>query len=146
MGQVSRWLGSVYIDANVVIYTIEKLRPFLDVHRFVFERADKGEIKLVTSQISLNECLAKPVADGNVALIDAYLTFVADRPSLAVVPTSRAICIEAAKLRAAQNLKLPDALHVATALQSGCAVFLGNDRRIKSVPGLTVEYWDDLEV
>lgn len=45
--------------------------------------------------------------------------------------------VEASRLRAAAGgLKLPDAIHVATALKHRCEVFLSNDQSIGSVPGL----------
>jgi predicted nucleic acid-binding protein len=33
------------------------------------------------------------------------------------------------------DLKLPDAIHAATALSSQCTTFLTNDQRFQSVPG-----------
>lgn len=39
----------------------------------------------------------------------------------------------AAEVRALTGLKIPDALQVATALQTGCTAFVTNDRQIPSV-------------
>ena len=50
---------------------------------------------------------------------------------LAMVPVSRTILIDAARLRANSGLRLPDAIHVATAVAAGCPIFLSNDRRLK---------------
>jgi len=52
---------------------------------------------------------------------------------LQVVPVSREILVSAAQTRS-QNLclKLPDAIHFATAKDRGCQVFLTNDRRLKT--------------
>lgn len=46
--------------------------------------------------------------------------------------------IEAARLRAVTNLRLPDAIHGATAILSGCQTFLTNDRRLAALPGVDV--------
>ena len=60
-----------------------------------------------------------------------------------MVPITRALLIEAARLRASSRLKLPDAIHLATALQYECPVFLTNDTRIRPLPGLDVLYLSD---
>jgi predicted nucleic acid-binding protein len=44
----------------------------------------------------------------------------------------------AAQLRAATGAKTPDALHLVSALGAGCKIFITNDRRLPTVPGLRV--------
>jgi predicted nucleic acid-binding protein len=59
--------------------------------------------------------------------------------SLLVIPVSKALWIDAATLRARNtNLKLPDAVHAATAIANGAHDFISNDGRFKSVSGLRV--------
>ena len=41
-------------------------------------------------------------------------------------------------LRAQYNIRIPDALQIATALESGATVFVTNDRRLKKVQDLHV--------
>jgi predicted nucleic acid-binding protein len=41
-------------------------------------------------------------------------------------------------LRATYKIKLPDALHIATAIENDIEVFLTNDREIPSIPEITV--------
>lgn len=49
------------------------------------------------------------------------------------MPVSRSILIEAAKIRsAAGNVRLPDAIHLATAVSTGCDTVLTNDRTLAS--------------
>lgn len=55
-----------------------------------------------------------------------------------MIPVSRQILIEAAKLRASINIKLPDAIHAATALLTQSSTFLTNDQRFRNVPDLLV--------
>jgi predicted nucleic acid-binding protein len=55
---------------------------------------------------------------------------------LAVVPIERSILIEAAKLRAQLKLRLPDAIHIATAIATDCPTVLSNDRRLQAPPGV----------
>jgi predicted nucleic acid-binding protein len=44
----------------------------------------------------------------------------------------------AAQLRAATGLETPDALQLVSALGAGCKMFVTNDRRLPSIPGLHV--------
>jgi len=43
---------------------------------------------------------------------------------------SNEIADQAARIRAATNLQLPDAIHIATALVAGAEAFLTNDRQL----------------
>ncbi|MGB7087656.1 MAG: PIN domain-containing protein [Phormidesmis sp.] len=52
------------------------------------------------------------------------------------VPISRSILIRAAAIRASTKLKLPDAIHAATAITTGCTTFLTNDKQFKTVKRL----------
>jgi predicted nucleic acid-binding protein len=45
---------------------------------------------------------------------------------------------EAARIRAATGLKLPDSIHVATARRNECAVFVTNDASLAHQAGIQV--------
>lgn len=57
---------------------------------------------------------------------------------LSVVPVDRAILVRAARPSPDLGLKLPDAIHVASAAAAGCDVLLSNDRRIKAPAGIAL--------
>ena len=57
---------------------------------------------------------------------------------LVVAPVSRAVLVEAARLRPTTRMKLPDAIHAATARLSGSTVLLTNDAGIAAVAGVEV--------
>ncbi len=133
-----------YLDANVIIAIVEG-NSDLSPAQFEFVSAiDSGRLMAVTSELTLSECLVKPMADRNVDAISAYMNFLDGREGFPVLPISREILIEAARLRSELGGKLPDAIHVATALQAGCGTFLTNDRRIKTTTKLKSVWWDEL--
>lgn len=138
MGLSALPVGSrVYLDANVWIYALEGYAAYAVPLKALFARIDSGEITAITSALTLAEVLVKPFADGNPALQQLYAETLQDRPSLSVVPLTRTVLIEAARLRAQHAaLKMPDALHAATALTSGAKYFLSNDARFATVPNL----------
>lgn len=136
MGSVSRIAGrKAYLDVNVFIYALEGFPEFDGVLEELFAAIDKAAVKAVTSELSLAEALIKPFQTGNVQHQAVYDFAIRNRKAFEVVPVSRSILVEAARLCATTGLKLPDAIHVTTALQSGCSVFLTNDEGIKH-PGL----------
>lgn len=61
-----------------------------------------------------------------------------------IAALDRGECSKAARLRALTRIKLPDAIHGATALQRSCSSFLTNDDRL-TIPGIEMLRWSDLE-
>ena len=92
-----------------------------------------GEVLVVTSELTLAETLVGPIKTNNLLIQQTYRSFLTTTAVLEVVPISRRILEEAAQLRATSKLKLPDAIHLATALQSQCDSFLTNDVVYKSL-------------
>jgi predicted nucleic acid-binding protein len=127
----------IYLDANVWIYALEGYSAFAVPLTALFARIDAGELIAITSEFTLAEVLVKPFADRNVALQERYLETLQNRRSLRIVPMTHNILIAAARLRAQlPALKMPDALHAATALENGAGIFISNDVRLATVPGL----------
>lgn len=133
-----------YLDANVVISVIEATRAYGATQARFIRRIDDGEVEAVTSELTLAECLVKPFADRDLKAIGAYLTFLDGRTELPTIAVSRDVLLEAARWRGATAMKLPDAIHVATAVSARCDRFVTNDRRIKLPDGLAPVWWDRL--
>ena len=128
--------GSVYIDANSVIYAVEKVEPYKALLDPLWLAARSGQISLVTSDLTWLETLTKPLRDSNTALEMLFRAFLTAK-EVRLIPATLAIWEQAAKLRPL-GLKTPDALHAATGLSAGCALFLTNDSVFTRVPGLPV--------
>jgi predicted nucleic acid-binding protein len=128
----------VYLDTNVFIYAIEGYPEFVDELNEFFDSIDAGNLRAFTSELTLAEVLVRPLRDANLEIQTAYQQALQSSEGLEVVPVSRDVLIEAARLRAVANLRLPDAIHGATAILTGCETFLTNDRRLAAVPGVEV--------
>jgi predicted nucleic acid-binding protein len=145
LGTIRERLGpKVYLDANFFIYALEAMAPWARVAGEVLASLDGGQLAAVTSELSLAECLVKPLELGRADVAGAYLELLKDHRFLSVTPVTREILIEAARLRGLSRIKLPDAIHAATALQKGCSSFLTNDDRLR-IEGLDVVRWHELE-
>lgn len=78
------------------------------------------------SVISAAELLVRPMRVGPAqhAYMHAFLT---SFPNLTVLPVDLTVAIQAATVRASTNLRLPDALIVASGLLAGCQAIVSND-------------------
>lgn len=130
---------TAYLDINLFIYAVEVYEPEQDFVRELFAALERGEFAAVTSELTLAEVLVQPLALGRADVAATYTELLQASDRLAIMPVDRAILIEAARQRAASGVRLPDAIHVATALAAGCKVFFSNDRRLELPPGIRRE-------
>jgi hypothetical protein len=62
--------GAVYVDANAVIYAVEKIEPYRSLLEPLWSAAQAGRLRLITSELTWLETLTKPLREGN-ALLEA---------------------------------------------------------------------------
>ena len=85
----------------------------------------------------------KPLRDGNTKIEMQYRElFWAN--AVRLQEASYQVFEDAARLRAETGLAIPDALHAATALRVGCALFITNDTDFRRVDGLLIVVLDTL--
>lgn len=128
--------GSVYVDANTVIYAVENIEPYASFLAPLWTAAKTGQVAIVTSELTWLETLTKPLRDGDAPLELLFRAFLNAR-EVRMMPASLAIWEQAARLRGL-GLKTPDALHAATGMASGCSLFLTNDAAFTRVSNLPV--------
>ena len=133
-------------DTAPIIYFLERHPSYFDRVKLILEKVADGAIKGVGSTLLLAEVLVLPISNGKNDLAKIYEAKLTRSPNFQVEPVSVSIARLAAELRSKHNLKTPDALHIATALDSGCDAFLTNDRALKRVSELTILVLDDLEL
>ena len=132
MGEVATLTGkTVYLDTNVIVYAIEGLDEHREFLEALFQLIDAGATAAITSELTLAEALVKPIQVGRQDIIELYHDLLQNSVRLTVLPIDRAVLIEAARYRATFGIRLPDAIHVATAIAGGCQVFLTNDQRLR---------------
>jgi predicted nucleic acid-binding protein len=103
-------------------------------------------LTVYASVLTLTEVLMKPIQAKNSNLQKEYRDLLLNTQNVSTIAVDSIIAIKAAELWAAYNLKTPDALHVASAIVSGCDAFLTNDSGIKRVTEIKVLILDELEV
>lgn len=135
--------GAVYVDTMAVIYSVERNEPYLTLLAPLWRQAEAGQFVVVCSELVIAETLVRPLRDGHVEVESAFRAVFA-APEVRLVPATRRLWEDTARLRAEAGLKTPDALHAATALREGCDLFVTNDTYFRRVHGLPVVVLDDL--
>lgn len=145
MGSIERFLEKrLFIDTAPIIYFIEGKHEFKDRLFKIFEGNEKGKFQLQTSVITLTEVLVRPLKLGRKDLARQYESILLNSPFFDIYQIDIVSAITAAELRATHNIKTPDALQIATALNHGADFFLTNDKALKSVNEIEVLLPQDL--
>jgi len=123
----------VYLDTNCLVFMKEAFGERADLLVDLVEVASHTSPgRLVSSELTLAETLVRPIARRDAGLIQFYEQTLRPGGWLAVEPVSWAVLRDAAEVRALHgSTKLPDAIHIATALSSGCVYFLSDDLGLK---------------
>lgn len=135
--------GLVYLDANPVIYSVERHLVYGPLLEPLWRAAKANTIEIVSSELVLMETLVGPLKSGNTTLAHAFEQLFR-QPRTRLLPITQAILREAARLRATTRLKTPDALHAATAHDAGCVLFVTNDAGFRGALSIPLVILDDL--
>ena len=135
--------GLVYIDANGLIYSVERIEPYRTLLQPMWQQAQDGILSVVSSPVLVTEVLVKPIQLGNTEIETQYREMFASN-AVKLLDAPIGAFEDAARLRAETGLKIPDALHAATALRANCALFVTNDTDFRRVPELPTVVLDDL--
>jgi predicted nucleic acid-binding protein len=122
----------IYLDANIVIDMVEAVSETGDLLRsFATLHPVDHPTFFRTSELTLSEVLVHPLRRGNSEIASIYVKMLAGEYWLTVSTVSTTVLEAASVLRASHgSLKLPDAIHIATAMLSDCSHFLTQDQRI----------------
>ncbi|WP_298609926.1 PIN domain-containing protein [uncultured Thiothrix sp.] len=122
----------IYLDSNIFMYALEGHELYAGVLQQLFHYIASEQIAVYTSDLTLAECLVMPLKLANQPLADLYKMHLTSHAGLECLALSREVLMQAAQLRADLNIKLPDAIHVASALLSECDSLLTNDRGLRA--------------
>ena len=123
------------LDSTILIHAVEGTEESsvaIACLQLVFEHVHTTPF--IVSELLLAEVLTLQLREGNADLVRFYRRLLTDLHAMRMVPVNRSVLLEAARLRSVSALKLPDAIHLATATRAGCKAFVSLDRMIKA-PG-----------
>lgn len=117
----------VFFDTASIVYFIEANPRFEPLVRPAFELVAAGDVEGLTSVIVLAEVLVQPLKHGRADLARTYADCLLRSRGFTCFPVDATVARSGAALRAAQGLRLPDALNLAIAEAHGADAFLTND-------------------
>jgi len=122
----------LYLDANIVILLGEGRdeRATLLTELAVAQQAGEDNF-FCTSELTLAEVLVKPYRENDDRLITQYENWMVPGGFIEIGPIHNSALRYAAVVRSQYKaVKLPDAIHISTAIGFGCSHFLTGDTRI----------------
>lgn len=127
------------LDTSALIYLVEGGPA---AHTRVSERVGavlaESDGQIVASRLARMECRGKPMRDGNRAVLDGYEA-VFSAVELTLLDVTTDVLERATELRARHGFKVPDAIHLASAIEASVDAFITGDARLTKCPGLNVE-------
>lgn len=135
----------VGLDTAPFIYYIERRAKHHARVRPWFAALRAGDVRGVTSMVSLLELLVMPPRRGRLDLVGRYRRLLLRSRNLHTLPIDDALAQRAAELRARHNIRTPDALQLAAALQASASALLTNDAGLKRVNEIEVLVLDELQ-
>ena len=127
--------ATVLVDTAPFIYLLEAHPQFADQFTGLFEAAQKGDVHIALSTVTLAEVLTGPLKAGQAALAKRYEKALSQYN---VIPVSVSIAALAAQLRASYRLKFPDGIQLETALDIGATALVTHDRDLSHVTGIDI--------
>ena len=134
---------TVGLDTAPLIYFIEENPVYIETVRVFFEAMNRGDFSVVTSTVTLLEVLVHPLRTNNRELAAEYRDILLNS-ELLTLEVSSAIAEQAANLRAAYNIRTPDAIQISAALTAGATHFFTNDIRLPKIPSIQILSLDSL--
>ena len=128
----------VCLDSNILIYSVEGdpvWEPKVDAR--VTGILAAGDT-LAASDAARLECLVGPLRSANAAVQADYEKFFGSS-GIQMLPVTAAIWERAAEIRAVYSFQAHDSIHLASAIEHGCGLFLTNDGSLARCTAIRVE-------
>ncbi len=134
------------IETAPFIYFVEQNPTYIARMRAIFGYVKAHSITVITSALTLTEVLVLPLQTAQTHYVHEYREMLLNTKQITTIGVSTVIAEQAAELRVKYGLKTPDAIHVATAIVTGCGAFLTNDRNLSRVAEISILQLDQLEL
>jgi predicted nucleic acid-binding protein len=126
----------VALDTSIWIYHFEGSSAYGRAADSVLDAVAQGQVSAVASELVLLELLVAPLRTGSLDTADEIELALLHFPNLRLAPVTRSVLVHAADIRARHGLRTPDAIMLATAVESGATLAITNDdawRKVKEV-------------
>lgn len=134
---------SIALDTNILIYAHNQSKNYGVKAVNLLDRIQKVKPKVFISVILFEEFLVQIYKKKLEKDLAGYQDFITGSGLFTVVDVNREIATRAAEIRAHYNISAPDAIHLASALESGAIIFVTADKRIpRKIDNLSIKFLD----
>lgn len=131
------------VDTMLFIYLFEKNKKYFFIAKEFFDLVEKGKIIAVTSIMSPIEILSISILEDYPEKQKLYLSFFKKVKNIEVREIKWELVEKVSNLRRKYNLRTPDAIQLANAIDSQAKIFLTNDMRLSKVEEIEVILLED---
>lgn len=134
----------IMFDTAPIIYFIEEHKNFGGITEEILGLIrENREYYAFSSVITLAEVLAQPLRKSNKQLVEKYRQFLLNASNFTLYSIDPIIAEKAAELRAKYEIRMPDAMQLAVAIENGATLFITNDKDLKKVEEIEVLVLED---
>ncbi len=122
---------TISLDTNIIISAFDTQNPLHTRCQELLEKINLSSPRVFTSVLVFQEFLVKVYSEGLEKDLSLYEEFITANGQFTVVDITRSVARAAAKIRGTNpSIKTPDALHLATALESKSQYFFTTDTHL----------------
>ena len=131
MGRLSTAM-LIALDSNVFIAALSQNEEYSSIAQQLIRDIAQGKHRAITSSIAYGEILSVSTSNENNLDLESFFVHI---ENLSTIPAGDDICLKAGQLRKqyGPKLKLPDALHTATAMSVSVDMFITNDITLSKI-------------
>ena len=119
----------IFLDTNLFIYQLSNHPQYAEYAATVLRRVEAGDCVGLTTTVTLAELLVLPARMERLDALLNYEAYLTNFSNLQVAVIDSTVAREAAVIRAATGLPMPDAIQLAAASVYGVDRVITNDRR-----------------
>ena len=133
-------MGVIALDSNIFIRALDDPGPLGKKAVQLLEDIKQTTPRVLVSVMVLEEFFVKVYKQRREKDLDVILDFILMGGLIQLVDINKKTALLAAKIRADYNIKAPDALHLASAIEAGADTFITTDKKLpRKVGKLTVK-------
>lgn len=133
-------MGVIALDSNILIRALDDPGPLGEKSRIFIKGLKEKTPTVFISVMVLEEFFVKVYKTGREKDLDSILEFITLGGLAQLIDVNKPIALLSAKIRAKYSVKAPDALHLASAIESEAKVFITTDKKLpRKIGKLTVK-------
>ncbi len=131
------------LDSAGFIYFLEDNHRFGVLSEVVFELAEKNKLVIISSILVLVEVLTGYRKANDDASEREFKQMMREFPNIETYDLNYNLIDRIIDLRTKYNIKTPDAIHIATAIENKADAFITNDKGLRKIKEIKVVYLKD---